>query len=235
MLMRLDKYLSETTELTRSLAKKALHREEVTVDGEIVKNPATQVGTTHEVRWLGERLELVGFRYLMMNKPLGVECTTRPGLYPTVLELIDLPKVERLHPVGRLDVDTTGLVLLTDDGKWSHRVTSPRAKCDKVYLATLAEPLQGEVAENAVKAFAEGILLDGEEKPTQPATLDILGPCEVRVIITEGKYHQVRRMFAAIGNRVETLNRESIGPLALDPDLEPGECRMLRQEEIDAF
>ncbi|MCG7598329.1 pseudouridine synthase [Halomonas sp. McH1-25] len=233
--MRLDKFLSETTDLTRSLAKKALHREEVTVDGEVVKNAATHVEATQDVRWLGERLELVGFRYLMMNKPLGVECTTRPGRYPTVLELIDLPKVERLHPVGRLDVDTTGLVLLTDDGKWSHRVTSPRAKCDKVYRATLAEPLQGDAAEHAVNAFAQGILLDGEEKPTQPATLDILGSTEVRVTITEGKYHQVRRMFAAIGNRVESLNRESIGPLILDKELEPGECRLLKQEEIDAF
>lgn len=233
--MRLDKFLCETTELTRSLAKKALHREEVTVEGEVIKNPATQVDDSHDVRWLGERLERVGFRYLMMNKPLGVECTTRPGLYPTVLELIDLPKVERLHPVGRLDVDTTGLLLLTDNGKWSHRVTSPRAKCEKVYLATLAEPLEGEAATNAVENFAKGLWLDGEEEPTRPARLDILGPREVRVAITEGKYHQVRRMFAAIGNHVEALTRESIGPLVLDPELDPGECRMLRSDEIASF
>lgn len=233
--MRLDKFLCETTELTRSLAKKALHREEVSVDGAIVRNPATQVSDASDVRWLGERLALVGPRYLMLHKPLGVECTTRPGLYPTVLELIDLPKVERLHPVGRLDVDTTGLVLLSDDGQWSHRVTSPRTGCDKVYVATLADPLEGERAEEAVKAFAEGIQLDGENKPTQPAQLVTLSPHRARLTISEGKYHQVRRMFAAIGNRVETLHRESIGPLRLDPDLEPGECRMLRQEEITAF
>lgn len=233
--MRLDKFLSETTDLTRSLAKKALHREEVSVDGHIVKNPATQVSEKSDVRWLDEPLALVGPRYLMMHKPAGVECTTRPGLYPTVLELIDLPKVERLHPVGRLDVDTTGLVLLTDDGQWSHRVTSPRSRCDKVYLVTLAEPLEGEAAQRAMDAFAEGILLDDEEKPTQPAELVLHSPREARLTIREGKYHQVRRMFAAIGNHVEALHRESIGPLHLDPDLEPGECRMLRPEEIAAF
>lgn len=233
--MRLDKFLTETTELTRSLAKKALHREEVSIDGTIIKNPATQVDEMSDVRWLGEPLTLVGLRYLMMHKPLGVECTTRPGRYPTVLELIDLPKVERLHPVGRLDVDTTGLVLLTDDGQWSHRVTSPRSRCDKVYLATLAEPLQGEDAARAIDALAEGILLDGEEQPTRPAELVMLAPREARLTIREGKYHQVRRMFAAIGNHVEALHRESIGPLRLDPELQPGECRMLRPEEIAAF
>lgn len=233
--MRLDKFLCETTDLTRSLAKKALHREEVSVNGETVKNPALQVDETCDVRWLEESLTLVGLRYLMMHKPLGVECTTRPGRYPTVLELIDLPKVERLHPVGRLDVDTSGLVLLTDDGQWSHRVTSPRSKCDKVYLATLSDPLVGEDAERVIQAFAEGIMLEGETKPTRPAQLTVLSPCEVRVSISEGRYHQVRRMFAATGNCVEALHRESIGPLVLDPDLEPGECRMLRKEEIAAF
>ncbi len=233
--MRLDKFLCETTDLTRSLAKKALHREEVSVDGEVVKNPATQVSASSQVDWLGEPLTLVGLRYLMMNKPSGVECTTRPGLYPTVLELIDLPKVERLHPVGRLDVDTTGLVLLTDDGQWSHRVTSPKVQCAKVYIATLSDPLEGEQAEQAIGAFSEGVFLDGEDAPTRPAQLTFLSRHEVRLSIVEGKYHQVRRMFAAIGNHVTRLHRESIGPLALDPDLEPGECRLLRADEVAAF
>ncbi|MEC9482323.1 MAG: pseudouridine synthase [Halomonas sp.] len=233
--MRLDKFLSETTDLTRSLAKKALHREEVTVDGCIVKDASHQVSEGSEVRWLDTPLALVGLRYLMMHKPVGVECTTRPGLYPTVLALIDLPKVERLHPVGRLDVDTSGLVLLTDDGQWSHRVTSPRYRCDKVYRATLADALDEEAARAAIQVFSEGLWLDGESKQTQPAELTPLSPREMKVTLSEGRYHQVRRMFAAIGNRVETLHRESIGPIALDPDLAPGECRMLRQEEIDAF
>ncbi|SDL02219.1 ribosomal small subunit pseudouridine synthase A [Modicisalibacter muralis] len=233
--MRLDRFLCETTDLTRSLAKKALHREEVSVDGETVKNPAIQVGEASRVHWLGQPLELVGLRYLMMHKPLGVECTRRPGLYPTVLELIDLPKVERLHPVGRLDVDTSGLVLLTDDGQWTHRVTSPKAKCAKVYVAALAEALEGDAAERAIEAFAKGIQLDGEDAPTRPAELTLVSAHEARLSLTEGKYHQVRRMFAAIGNHVESLHRESIGPLKLDPDLEPGECRMLRDAEVALF
>lgn len=233
--MRLDKFLCETTDLTRSLAKKALHRGEVNVDGEVIRNPAVHVGEGSAVDWLGKRLAPFGLRYLMMNKPLGVECTTRAGRYQTVLELIDLPKVARLHPVGRLDVDTTGLVLLTDDGQWSHRVTSPRTRCPKVYLASLAEPLQDSMLETAIAAFAEGLLLDGEQQPTHPARLEALSPERFRITVTDGKYHQVRRMFAAIGNRIETLHRESIGPLVLDPDLEPGECRMLRDEEIAAF
>ena len=172
--MRLDKFLCETTDLTRSLAKKALHRGEVNVDGEVIRNPAVHVGEGNAVDWLGKRLAPFGLRYLMMNKPLGVECTTRAGRYQTVLELIDLPKVERLHLVGRLDVDTTGLVLLTDDGQWSHRVTSPRTRCPKVYLASLAEPLQDSMLETAIAAFAEGLLLDGEQQPTHPARLEAL-------------------------------------------------------------
>ncbi|MBZ9538078.1 pseudouridine synthase [Modicisalibacter tunisiensis] len=233
--MRLDKFLCDTTDLTRSLAKKALHRGEVTVDGAVIKNPATQVGEAHDVRWLDETLTLSGNRYLMLYKPLGVECTTRPDQYPTVLELIDLPNVGRLHPVGRLDVDTTGIVLLTDDGKWSHRVTSPRKACPKVYQVTLASALNAEEAERARRRFAEGIQLDGEERPTQPAEFDWLSPTQARVTLTEGRYHQVRRMVAALGNRVAALHRESIGPLVLDPDLEPGECRHLRPDEIAIF
>ncbi|GAB2798650.1 16S rRNA pseudouridine(516) synthase RsuA [Halomonas shantousis] len=226
--MRLDKFLSDTTELTRTLAKKALHREEVTVDGDVVKNPATQVDENSEVVWLGEPLELVGLRYIMLHKPQGYECTTRRGLHPTVLELIDLPKAERLHAVGRLDVDTTGLVLLTDDGQWSHRVTSPKHRCAKIYHAVLAEP----VVPSAVEEFAQGILLDAEEQPTAPAELEILDPYHVRLSLMEGKYHQIKRMFGALGNRVVSLHRERIGPIALDDELAPGEWRELTEEEI---
>lgn len=233
--MRLDKFLCETTSLTRSLAKKAMHREEVSVDGEVVKNPATQVDARSRVQWLGETLELVGLRYVMLHKPAGVECTAKRGLYPLVTDLIDLPKVERLKVVGRLDVDTTGLVLLTDDGQWSHRITSPRRRCAKVYRVQLAEPLTGAAAERAVAAFGEGILLEGEDKPTRPADLVLTSPHEARLTIHEGKYHQVKRMFAAIGSHVEALHRESIGEIALDPALAPGEWRELSAAEIDAF
>ncbi|MDY7117545.1 pseudouridine synthase [Halomonas sp. SSL-5] len=232
--MRLDRFLSESTELTRSLAKKAMHRGEVSIDGEVIKNPATQVGEASRVTWNGEPLALVGLRYVMLHKPGGVECTARRTLYPRAIDLIELPMLERLQTVGRLDVDTTGLVLLTDDGQWSHRVTSPKRRCGKVYRVTLAEPLEGAALDDAIARFAEGLLLDGEEKPTRPAELAMREPTIAELTLFEGKYHQVKRMFAAIGHHVVALHRESIGPLSLD-ELPEGEWRELSEEEVAAF
>ncbi|WP_372614235.1 pseudouridine synthase, partial [Halomonas sp.] len=209
--MRLDRFLSETTELSRSLAKKALHREEVEVDGEVIRNPVTQVDQDSRVKWKGLPLVLVGLRYVMLNKPCDVECSARRGRYPLVRGLINLPHVECLQTVGRLDVDTTGLILLTDDGQWSHRVTSPKRSCGKVYRVSLAEPLSGEALDRAVADFAAGIQLDGEEKRTRPAELSMRTPTEVVLTLHEGKYHQVKRMFTAIGHHVLALHRESIG------------------------
>lgn len=234
--MRLDRFLSETTSLTRSLAKRALKNGEVMLNDELTKKAATHINTEQDVVTLnGETLSWVGLRYIMLHKPLGVECTARRGLYPRVIDIVDVPKAERLQPVGRLDVDTTGLLLLTDDGQWSHRVTSPRRRCPKVYLATLAEPMEGEVAQQAIERVAEGLLLEGEETPTQPATLSFITPQQAQLTITEGRYHQVKRMFAALGNHVEALHRHSVGRLTLPTDLAPGEWRQLTQEEIDSF
>ncbi|AQU82485.1 MAG: pseudouridine synthase [Halomonas sp.] len=234
--MRLDRFLSETTPLTRSLAKRALKNGEVTLNGELIKQAATQVDTeSDDVKLNGETLSLVGLRYLMMHKPVDVECTARRGLYPRVIDLIDLPKAERLQPVGRLDVDTTGLLLLTDDGQWSHRVTSPRHRCAKVYVADLAEPVEGEAAQWAIDQVAEGIMLDGEETPTQPAVLRFITPYQAELTITEGRYHQVKRMFAALGNHVNALHRRSIGDVVLPDDLAPGEWRELTPQEIAGF
>ncbi|WP_069383732.1 pseudouridine synthase [Halomonas caseinilytica] len=233
--MRLDRFLVESTELTRSLAKRALIRGEVSVNGELEKKAARHVEEADRVVWLGESLSLVGVRYIMLHKPEGVECTARRGLYPRAVDLLDVPKVERLKPVGRLDVETTGLLLLTDDGQWSHRITSPRRRCAKGYMAQLARPLEGDAARQAVDAFAEGIVLEGDEAPTRPAELTILDAHRARLVIDEGRYHQVRRMFAAIGNHVEALHRESIGPLLLDDALAPGEWRELEPEEVALF
>ena len=232
--MRLDRFLAETTELTRSLAKRAVQRGEVNVNGVRIKQAATQVAPTDRVEWQGQRLELVGLRYVMLHKPVDVECSARRGLYPRAVDLIDLPRPERLQVVGRLDVDTTGMVLLTDDGQWSHRITSPRRRCPKVYHATLADPLAGEALTQAVERFAEGILLEGEEKPTLPAKLAMQDSHTAELTIHEGRYHQVKRMFAALGNRVVALHRHSVGPLELG-GLEQGQWRELRDEEIIAF
>lgn len=232
--MRLDRFLAETTELTRSLAKKALHRGEVTLNGAVVKQAATKVGEDDRVEWDGKPLALVGLRYVMLHKPADVECSARRGLYPRAVDLIELPKAERLQTVGRLDVDTTGLVLLTDDGQWAHRVTSPRRRCAKVYRASLAEPLMGDELKAAIARFEEGFLLDGEEKPTLPAELVMRSDDEAELTLYEGRYHQVKRMFAAIGNHVTALHRESVGPLTLG-SLGQGEWRELTADEVAAF
>ena len=229
--MRLDKFLCESTDLTRSQARRVLSDEQVTVNGEIVTRPTHMIKDGDTVQWEGETIAPVGLRYLMMNKPVGYECTLRNSQHPMVLSLLDIEKKDRLHTVGRLDVETSGLLLITDDGQWTHRIISPKHQCDKVYLATLAEPLCAEAEER----FAVGIQLEGEDKLTLPATLERVSELQARLTIQEGKYHQVRRMFAALGNFVNALHRERIGQVNLDPDLAPGECRHLRPEEIKSL
>ncbi|KFF49144.1 16S rRNA pseudouridylate synthase [Gammaproteobacteria bacterium MFB021] len=233
--MRLDRFLSEATELTRSQAKRALRQLEVSVDGEVVRDAARQVSDTQDVRWQGAPLARVGWRYLMLHKPVGVECSLRPAHYPSVMSLIEIEQIERLHPVGRLDVDTSGLLLISDDGQWTHRVTSPNRACVKRYRGEIAEAMSESVAAKVAQQFEKGITLQGEEKPTRPATFERVGPHEVLIGVTEGRYHQVRRMMTAVGYPLTSLHREAIGPLSLDPMLEPGECRHLRPEEIAAF
>lgn len=229
--MRLDKFLCESTDLTRSQARRVLSDEQITVNGEIVTRPTHMIKEGDTVQWEGETIAPVGLRYLMMNKPVGYECTLRNSQHPMVLSLLDIEKKDRLHTVGRLDVETSGLLLITDDGQWTHRIISPKHQCDKVYLATLAEPLCAEAEER----FAVGIQLEGEDKPTLPATLERVSELQARLTIQEGKYHQVRRMFGALGNFVNALHRERIGQVNLDPDLAPGECRHLRPEEIKSL
>ena len=147
-----------------------------------------------------------------------------------MLGIIDIETRTPLLIAGRLDMDTTGLLLITDDGKWSHSITSPKKECGKRYRVTLAEPL----VDNAVEVFAEGIMLKGEREPTLPAKLEILSPLEVLLTIHEGKYHQVKRMFAALNNRVVELHREQVGNIVLDETLELGEWRYLTEEEVGA-
>lgn len=229
--MRLDKYLCESTELSRANAKKCLHRGEVTCDGVVVTNSAFKVPAGCDVRLLGESVMVRGLRYIMLNKPQHTLCSTVDEVYPSVLSLLAVPKARSLHIAGRLDADTTGLVLITDDGQWSHRLTSPTKECAKRYRVQLAEPLDSSTTELEAQ-FARGIALKGETTLTRPAVLDIVTPTEVLLTITEGKYHQVKRMFAAIGNKVVGLHREQVGGIALDPALEAGQWRYLTQDEI---
>jgi 16S rRNA pseudouridine516 synthase len=229
--MRLDKYLCHATGLTRSQAQKIIRRREVEVDGVEVRDPSMAVNDENEVVWQGREVRLSGPRYFMLNKPAGVVCATTDSRHTTVIDLLDEPNPKGLHAAGRLDIDTTGLVLISDDGEWSHRITSPKHKCEKSYLVTVAEPLD----ESLVERFATGIELKGEKAKTKPAKLEILSPTEARLIISEGKYHQVKRMFAAVGNHVVALHRERIGELMLDSELEEGESRPLDEDEVALF
>ena len=227
--MRLDKFLAETTGLTRSQAAKVLRQSAVTVNGKIEKSGAVKVSPDDEIYYDGERLTWVeNGQYIMLHKPQGYICSHEDGDYPTIYQFFDYPLSARLHSAGRLDVDTTGLVLLTDDGQWSHRITSPKFHCEKTYLVTLADPVEA----NYVQACADGILLHGEKELTKPATLEILDDYNMNLTLSEGRYHQVKRMFAALGNKVIALHRWKIGNVVLDEHLAEGEFRPLTEEEI---
>lgn len=230
--MRLDKFIAENTGLTRSQAAKALKSAIVTVNGKIEKSGAAKISQEDEIYYEDQKLEwMEAGQYFMLYKPQGYICSHDDGEYPTVFQFFDYPLMTKLHTAGRLDVDTTGLVLLTDDGKWSHRITSPKHHCEKTYLVTLADPVEDFYA----KKLAEGILLRGEKEPTLPAKLEILDDYNVNLTISEGRYHQVKRMFAALGNKVEALHRWRIGDVILDETLAEGEFRPLIQTEIESF
>jgi 16S rRNA pseudouridine516 synthase len=229
--MRLDKYIADTTDLSRALVKLALRSKRVMVNGEQIKDASLHISPTDTVQLDGKALSPVGPRYFMLHKPLGYICATIDNEHPTVLDLLDEPNKKILHIAGRLDIDTTGLVLITDDGPWNHRVTSPRHECQKTYRATLANALISD-AEEKLQA---GLLLNSEKHSTKPATLERLSGNQVRLTISEGKYHQVKRMFAALDNRVVELHRERIGDITLDNSLAVGEYRRLTAAEIQSI
>lgn len=234
--MRLDKFLSKATELSRKDAKKVLHAGEITVNDNIIKDGSTHIDLANdEVLWAGEPLSVADSnRYILLYKPDGFECTLKAKEYPIVTDLIVVPEVESLRIAGRLDVDTTGALLLSDDGSWLHRVTSPKRHQPKRYEITLADPMNAEEQALAIKQIANGILLEGESEKTRPAQLSFVDDTHATLILTEGKYHQVKRMMAYFGNKVIGLHRASIGSITLD-GLEIGECRFLTDNEINQF
>lgn len=230
--MRLDKAVA-LTGLTRSEAKKAVAAGRVWVDGQPVRDPAAQV-EPERVRVDGVAPQRPGELYIMVNKPAGVLTATEDRRLTTVLDL--LPEALRRRgpgPVGRLDRDVTGLVLLTTDGQLAHRLISPKWKAEKVYRARC----EGRLGDGDVQAFAEGVALS--DFTARPAGMRVLEAGEegstADVTLTEGKFHQVKRMFAAIGHPLTALARLSIGCVALDPGLAPGEWRELTGEEVEGL
>lgn len=234
--MRLDKFLSKATELSRKDCKKILHAGEVTVNGEVVKDASLHIDEViDDIEWAGEPLSVaMGNRYLLLYKPEGFECTLKPKEWPIVTDLIDVPQLGSLRIAGRLDVDTTGALLLSDDGGFLHRVTSPKHHVAKVYELTLADPMTEAQQAFAIKELAKGIMLEDEYDKTKPAELSFSDATHAKLVLTEGKYHQVKRMMGYFGNKVIELHRASIGNITL-VGLEKGESRFLTVEEIDQF
>jgi len=229
--MRLDQFVATSTELSRKEAKRAISRGRVTVDGDTCTAANRHLPREARVALDGRLLALPGERYLMMNKPAGVISATTDSTQPTALDLLPAELARDLHIAGRLDADTTGLLLLTTDGQWSHRVTSPRTDCPKTYRVTLSEPL----TDDSVKALEQGLLLHNDPRPTRPANVVVVEDRVIDLTISEGRYHQVKRMLAAVGNHVVRLHRLRIGPVAIDPGLEPGGYRELTREERDSL
>lgn len=226
--MRLDKFICQSTNLTRTLAKREIARGNVNINGAPMRKSDFKVTPEMDVFFNGSSLSQRSVRYIMLHKPVDMICSTVDEEHMSVLNLIEVDKRNELHIAGRLDVDTTGLVLITDDGQWSHRVTSPKRECNKRYRVQLADPIANEV----IATFTDGVQLRGEDKPCLPAQLEILSEKEVLLTIQEGKYHQVKRMFASLGNKVIGLHREQIGIIELDANLAAGEWRYLTPEEV---
>lgn len=231
-MMRLDRFLCETGFGTRSQVKALLKKGLVTVNGETARKPEQKIDeNADQVICNGQRAVYVALVYMMLHKPAGVVSATEDRREKTVVDLLAQEERKDLFPVGRLDKDTEGLLLLTNDGELAHRLLAPKKHVDKTYYARI----DGEVTEAHAAKFLEGLDI-GEKKPTLPAKLEILASgaqSEVRVTIHEGKFHQVKRMFEAVGCRVVYLKRLSMGTLVLDENLKPGEYRHLTEEETE--
>ncbi len=229
--IRLDKYLAQMNKGTRKEIKEAAKRGRITVNGTIVKNTDLKINPDRDmVLFDNEEIGFVEYEYFIMNKPQGVVSATRDEQDKTVIDLIKDNVRKDLFPVGRLDKDTEGLLLITNNGDLAHRLLSPAKHVKKIYYAKI----DGIVTEDDVKKFSEGIeLSDGTI--TRPAALKILVSAqisEIELTIYEGKYHQVKRMFAAVGKHVLFLKRICIGELYLDKELDTGAYRRLTDEEL---
>lgn len=234
-MIRLDKYLADMGVGTRTEVKQMVRKGRVRINGESCKKPEMKVDTTKdEISVDGMIVGYCDYEYYMLNKPAGVVSATEDRIHKTVLDLIDTRKRKDLFPVGRLDIDTEGLLLITNDGDLSHRLLSPKKHVDKTYYARI----DGCVTDETVKQFAEGLDIGSEENPemTKPGVLEIVNSgkeSEIRLTIQEGKYHQVKRMFQAVGMEVTYLKRVRMGSLVLDSKLATGEYRELTKDELE--
>lgn len=226
--MRLDKYLAHAGYGTRSEVKKRIKQGTVMVDGALCMDPGVDI-KSKQVQVNGQVVVYEEFYYLMMNKPAGVLSASKDAMQPTVLDLIGNEIPVAVHVVGRLDKDSTGLLLLTNDGALAHKLLSPKNKHPKVYLVTLDQPLSIE----QIQILEQGILLDG--KMTLPCLITMKEESTYYVTIYEGRFHQIKRMFHFVGHTVIMLHRIQIGMLKLDMLLETGDYRALKDEEVSSL
>lgn len=230
--MRIDKFICAVTDYSRSEVKRLAKKGAIRIGELTVSDTSTKINPkTSEIYVFDKPIHSIKPRFFMLNKPQGVICATTDSHHKTVIDLLTEPKKANLHIAGRLDKDTTGLVLITDDGKWNHCVTSPNKRAFKHYKVTLAEPLN----EGLIEQFKNGLLLAGETKKTREAQLNIIDTYRADLFISEGKYHQVKRMFAACGNHVTALHRHAIGHIQLDLTLSAGSYRPLTDNEVNSF
>ena len=230
--MRVDRFLSNLPQFNRQQVRLLLIEKRIQVDGQVISDPRHEINAFSRIE-LDENILQAGkpARYFMLHKPQGCVSATRDAEHPTVLDLLNEPDKHDLHIAGRLDFNTSGLLLITNDGHWSRHVTQPQTKMPKVYYVETEQ----EITDAYISKFREGVYFAFEDLTTQPAGLELLGPFSARLSIVEGRYHQVKRMFGFFDNKVMRLHRESIGPLVLDSQLAPGAYRPLSPQEIQLF
>lgn len=233
-MMRLDKFLAQMSVGSRNDVKGLIRKGQILVNGQVVKKPEWKVDPEGDLILCGgKKIEYAAYEYYMLHKPAGVVSATEDKKDTTVIDLIDSKRRKDLFPVGRLDKDTEGLLLITNDGKLAHELLSPKKHVDKIYFARI----QGKVTSEDVEDFKKGVNIGSQEKAeiTMPASLSIISSgeqSEIRLKIQEGKFHQIKRMFQAVGKEVIYLRRETMGNLKLDPKLSLGQYRPLTEEEI---
>lgn len=227
--MRLDRFLSNLPQLNRQTARQLLASGRVRVDGAVVCDGLCEVSQFSRIE-VDSELQQAGkpARYFMLHKPIGVVSATEHEQHRTVLDLLDEPDKADLHLAGRLDLNTCGLLLITNDGQWSRRLTEPRSRLGKVYRVTTEQPITAEY----IEVFARGLYFAYEDLTTLPAELVILDSHSALLTLHEGRYHQVKRMFGHFQNKVIGLHRLSMGAIQLDPELLPGQYRPLSPAEI---
>lgn len=230
--MRLDKFLSECGICSRSESKIFIKKGMITVNGKKAAKGEEKIDPDNdEIMFKGQKIIYAEFEYYMLNKPAGVVSATEDKNDKTVIDLVPKPHAKDIFPVGRLDKDTEGLLIITNDGETAHRLLSPKKHVDKTYFVRTSG---GEIGTEEVEKLENGVDI-GEEKLTLPAEIEMLKNGEISeslLTIREGKFHQVKRMFKAVGREVIYLKRISMGNIKLDESLEKGECRKLSEDEI---